>query len=46
MQHARQLTIVGIGAESGQQPPIFGALDTRTDDLGSQMRFGRVIHLA
>jgi hypothetical protein len=33
MEHARDLAVVHIAAEPGQQPRILGALDARPDDL-------------
>ena len=33
VQHARDLPVVGIGAETGEQARVLGALDARADDL-------------
>ena len=44
MHRPRHLAVVGIGAASGEEPRVLGALDARADDFRPGVNFRRVIH--
>ena len=44
MRRPWHLPVVGIGAASGEEPRILGALDARADDFRPGVNFRHVIH--